>query len=1059
MSPSRSGSTARRAWRRVAWHGGRLLVGALLLIQPGPESRGRSTARASRPDSPSDAIVDAALPLDATMQALREQLAAGDPMAVFSVCPRLLHRVERTDGDRSLAAAEVLDLMVECAGRGAAVSGRRSQELAARAVAIKRERLGDRDPRTATSLRNLGILHEVQGRTEAAHALYVEARDIVVRAYGAEDPRAAMLGNDVGIAAARLGRYAEALGEFRAALAALEAATPHNELDLAFVLNGLGITLYEVGDYTAARNAHERALALRSTHLPPEHPKIAETLNNLGALLAAMGDVTPARELFERVLAIRRRTYGELHPLTASALVNVARLQLEDGERAEAEASYAGALRILEARNEDAALVICQLGLGSLYEDAAHWDGALELYGKALHVGTQALGAEHPHVAAALDRLARVHYARGDLESARAYSQKALALNRRNLGDDHPDTAHSLVLMATVLAESGDAEAAYRLAAEAEALGRGQQEHATHYLAEREALLFAGMRARGLDLMQRLALSAPGDAKTSRTWEAVMRARALILYELVERSRAVAVSDDAELGRCMQAYRRACTRYANLAFQESHGDAGLMQAKRREAAQGLEVAERALAAKSLEFRVWRQQREIGLDAIAHSLPADGAMISYSVYRRPQRFGAWMDTVPELAAFVLRPATPPRLFALGPLHAIDSLVALWGFEAAVGVGVKGRSNEESEIAYRHAGTALRRAIWEPLEPLLEGATQIFVVPDRALHLVNLAALRRGSVQSVRDGYLADTGRRFHTLASERDLVPGVQTPAGHGLLAMGGADFDFAAGAQATERLGVGAAARPYEPLDTYALRGAPPCTSLDDLRFGPLPGTVREVRDLAALWANAEDILVLTGAEASDVAFKANAPGKRLLHLATHGFFLDGSCLPAPDRTRGIRLRQRPQEEPVPRSKAALLRSGLALAGANLRGQARSGGEDGILTAEEIAALDLRGVEWAVLSACNTGLGEVRLGEGVLGVRRAFQVAGARAVIMSLWPVADEPTREWMQALYTARLRGGLGAAAAVQRADAVVLAARRARGESTHPFFWAGFVSTGDWR
>jgi len=109
--------------------------------------------------------------------------------------------------------------------------------------------------------------------------------------------------------------------------------------------------------------------------------------------------------------------------------------------------------------------------------------------------------------------------------------------------------------------------------------------------------------------------------------------------------------------------------------------------------------------------------------------------------------------------------------------------------------------------------------------------------------------------------------------------------------------------------------------------------------------------------------------------------------------------------------------------------------------------------------MDLSGVEWAVLSACDTGVGEIRAGEGVFGLRRAFQVAGARTLIMSLWSVEDESAREWMRALYKARLQEGLDTAEAVRHASLTVLNARRERDESTHPFYWAGFVAAGDWR
>jgi len=142
-----------------------------------------------------------------------------------------------------------------------------------------------------------------------------------------------------------------------------------------------------------------------------------------------------------------------------------------------------------------------------------------------------------------------------------------------------------------------------------------------------------------------------------------------------------------------------------------------------------------------------------------------------------------------------------------------------------------------------------------------------------------------------------------------------------------------------------------------------------------------------------------------------------------------------------------------------LMLSGLALAGANQRASATVTEEDGILTAEEIAGLDLTGVEWAVLSACDTGVGEIQAGEGVFGLRRAMQLAGVHTLVMSLWPVDDEATRAWMTALYRARLVDQVDTSAAVRRAGTRVLEARRASGRSTHPFYWAAFVAAGDWR
>jgi CHAT domain-containing protein len=137
--------------------------------------------------------------------------------------------------------------------------------------------------------------------------------------------------------------------------------------------------------------------------------------------------------------------------------------------------------------------------------------------------------------------------------------------------------------------------------------------------------------------------------------------------------------------------------------------------------------------------------------------------------------------------------------------------------------------------------------------------------------------------------------------------------------------------------------------------------------------------------------------------------------------------------------------------------AGFALAGANRRDSVGTGAEDGILTAEEIAALDLSGVEWAVLSGCDTGLGDLAAGEGVLGLRRAFQIAGARTVIMSLWSVEDEATRQWMTALYRHRTTTATTTAEAMRAATLDVLGARRRAGLSTHPFSWGAFIAAGD--
>jgi CHAT domain-containing protein len=336
--------------------------------------------------------------------------------------------------------------------------------------------------------------------------------------------------------------------------------------------------------------------------------------------------------------------------------------------------------------------------------------------------------------------------------------------------------------------------------------------------------------------------------------------------------------------------------------------------------------------------------------------------------------------------------------------------------------------------------------------------VILVPDGELQVVNLATLPGGG------SYLIETGPLIHLLSAERDLLgpePGGTEGRG-GLLALGGPDFDdrslFAAASAPAERAAASAGGLL---ADGGPYRGRrSDCPEFQALRFEPLPGSGKEAEEVAALWRarSGSTALLLSGSGAGEAAFKSRAPGCRVLHLATHGFFLAGGCPSALPGSRGIGglAPARALERPAARGEPPILLSGLVLAGANHRSAAGEGEEDGILTAEEIAALDLSSVEWAVLSSCQSGLGRVVKGEPLFGLRRAFQAAGARTVISSLWAVDDEAARLWMTALYRARLERGLGTAEAVRQAGLSILRARRAAGQSTHPFTWGGFIGCG---
>jgi CHAT domain-containing protein len=474
---------------------------------------------------------------------------------------------------------------------------------------------------------------------------------------------------------------------------------------------------------------------------------------------------------------------------------------------------------------------------------------------------------------------------------------------------------------------------------------------------------------------------------------------------------------DPELARLLQELDQA---RSALLVLEQKGKAAA--AEIAQATDKMERAESAVALRSATFRDDERASAVALDDVRRSLPKDSVLVSYVHFGRSsvEKVDSKSGKVSAYAAIVFHPDTGSlRVFDLGDGAAIDA----WIESARKTVDIETQSGavggRRNERAYREAAGALRAQVWDPLKPDLAGAKLLLVVPDGQLNLIPFAAFPDG------DGYWLDHGPVIHTLSSERDLIPSDDVEQKSGLVAIGNPEFDrhvnTAAGQQAA-----------LEPDKTRSADLS--CDAFNRVQFHPLPESELEVQDIAAQWQAANSsgkTEELLGANATRESFLREAVRGRVLHVATHAFLLSQSC----------------------GDGNPLLQSGLVFAGAN------SSRESSILTAQQIASMDLSGVSWAVLSACNTGAGEVHDGEGVLGLQRAFRVAGARSVIMTLWPVDDAMSRRYMHELYAQRFGQGATTANAIWNASQKLLADRRAAGLSTHPWYWAGFVGSGSWK
>jgi CHAT domain-containing protein/Tfp pilus assembly protein PilF len=883
-----------------------------------------------------------------------------------------LAAMEQAGTAASANAADVLDLLVAALWRGGKASDADAATFAERAIAIKRDLLGADAPALATSLDNAGVLFFVRGDYERAGPLYERAREILSSA-AANDPR--------------------------------------YEAELGRVHSHLGPLFQELGQYSTAREHYERSLAVFRATLGTGNTQVAMTANNLATLLSKIGDYGEALQLYSESLATLQTALGPEHPLIANAKHNLAELDQRMGRNDESAALYREAIALKEKVLGPAhpSLALSLSNLSYLSSDRIELDAALSLGERALEIQERALGAAHVDVAYALISLGRAQAARGNYEGARATLERALALRSNVLGPDNPLVAEPLHFLSEALLRAGRDREAFELALRAESIARNHLRLTARGAPERQALRYSAERLSGLDLALTIAANLRDPSLSASGWDALIRSRAVVLDEMATRHR-LAAEGDASLRAAFAAYRTAAERLVNVLLRgpgTANGEQYRRQTADLRAAE--EAAERRVAAASESVRTAVAERELGFSEVAAALPDGATLVSFARIGGDPRSGVAEATY---LAFVLDAASrSPRVVSMGPARDIEAAIRRW----------RGELRPEAVAAdasrYRAAGERLRELLWDPLGLETEDDRLVLIVPAGATHLVNFSAL------PLRGGeFMAEADVLIHYLSSERELLASPRRAASAGVLVVGGADF-----------------ATPPEALDEPSVP-ADACDPLARLDIPPLPGSLREARRVASVFRAApgtpRPVTELTLASATKIAFKEQASGKGVVHVATHGFFVADECSTGQsDVASPLRL------------------SGLAFSAVN------RGAGDAILLAEEVAALDLRAAQWVVLSGCDTGIGQIEVDEGILGLRRAFHIAGAGTLVMSLWPVEDRSAETFMTALYESRLNAGRSTSAAMRAGYRAALAAARREHDEAHPLYWAPFIASGDWR
>ena len=892
--------------------------------------------------------------------------------------------------------------------------------------------LGPNSPKLAAVIHDLAVLYYYKGDYSKVEPVSQRALAIYQNTLGPEHPHVAVSLNMLAVLYLRRGDYLSAEQLSQRAVTIKERSLGSEHPSLANYLHTLACIHYNKGDYGKAEILYERALAIRENALGPEDQFVAQSLNNLADLYYNRGEDNKAEQMHQRALTIREKSLGPEHPNVAESLCNLANIYRGRKDYAKSKLLYQRAQAILEKTfgPEHLKNATPLTGLALLYSDQGDYGRAETLHQRALAIREKTLGPEHPDVASSLHHLAVAYRRRGNDVGLESLFQRALAVRKKALGPEHPAVYESLNDLARLYAVKGDISQAVTFQSQANAIGERNLALNLAIGSERQKLAYLALLSKGTNFTLSLHSQAtPCDQRAlNLAFTTLLRWKGRGLDAMTNTIALLRRQATPEVQVLFDQLAVARSQLATLTLKKSAAAGpGAYQERLKLFEEQVEKLESELSSRSVEFRT--QAQPVTLDAVQAVLPADSALIEFAVYT-PQELRTEKNKPPRYLAYVLPAQGQPGWVDLGETTNIDRAVDAWRKSL--------RNPKRTDV--KRLARAVDEKVMQPVRQLLGAARRLLIASDGLLNLIPFAALVNQQNRYLIERYA------ISYLTSGRDLLR-MQTsrPSKNPPLVVANPIFgSVTTGATRAEQNSGGSPAGNWTSNQGRAQRDP------TEVFFQPLLGTEREALAIKAILPEAA---MLLREQATETALK-HSKAPIVLHIATHGFFLSDPDAP-PAETGGLSSDDGLNISGLRLSKWAakienpLLRSGLALAGVN---EHRVGNDDGVLTAMEAASLDLWGTKLVVLSACDTGVGEVKNGEGVYGLRRALVLAGSETQVMSLWPVEDKATGILIG--YYRRLLGGEGRGEALRQIQLERLKDRKLR----HPYYWASFIPVGEW-
>lgn len=842
------------------------------------------------------------------------------------------------------------------------------------ALTIIEMTLGKQHIDYAKSLATMAMFDAYEGHYAKAIELETEALRIMKRTMSKEHPDYTALLINLSNHYLALGYYKEAMGYLKETLDIIENSLGKSHLLYSRSLNGLAVCNANLGNYEKAIEFGIEVLNIRRKTLGKYHPDYANSLRNLATYYADLGNYQKAIEILTEALNVEKRTLGKEHQAYGFSLSSLAQNYADLGNYQKAIELSTEALKICEkAIGKDHPNYATLLSYQSRYYFLTkNFKEAIELQVEALNIIESKLGVGHPNFASSLSQLAFYYYCLKNYEYAISFGTLALNIFRELLGKGHPNYATSLESLALYHYEVGDVHSLTTYSMEATHLNTNFIQKTFAGLTTYERNLFwKKFESCFLAYIPKFAYKYPTDSLIVNAYNGALLSKGLLLNSEMEMNKLLLESGDKEV---LEAYTelQLNRQMLNRLYEKP-------------------ITERRINTDSLERAINRKERELVKRSKTYGNYTRNLAITWEDVQ--QQLGK-KDVAVEFVSFPHNlDSTMYVAYVLDAGMSVPQMVPL--FEA----------KQLSAIPHSQYYTTpdISKLVWEKLDQYLTKADNIFFAP--AGELYNIA------IESLPDydgsGLISDR-HNFYRLSSTRELAVTKERNKVRTAVLYGGLRYDTDTKQMETD-------SRNYQSTkkqDTYTYHVADSLNLRGNIKY--LPATKEETENInQSLKRAAIRSQLFTEDGGTEASFKDLSGRKtNILHLATHGFYW--SEREAQRKNHLNFLMPNGDKDSRYIEDKAMVRSGLLFSGANnaLKGKRLPEYvEDGILTAKEISSMDLRGLDLVVLSACQTGLGEIT-GDGVFGLQRGFKKAGANTLMMSLWKVDDGATQLLMTRFY-----------------------------------------------